>query len=57
LQENLIKGGTPYQMKDVNGTVRNGHVRPLKNINDTIRVNQGLWSMAGEFLGVKGGNK
>ena len=57
LQENLIKGGTPYQTKDVNGTVRNGHVRPLKNINDTIRVNQGLWSMAGEFLGVKGGNK
>ena len=55
LQENLIKGGTPYQMKDVNGTVRNGHVRAIKNINDTIRINQGLWAITEQILSVRGG--
>jgi len=55
LQEGLIRGGTPYTMVDVNGKARNGSVRAIKNIDDTIRVNKGLWSMAGEFLGVQKG--
>ena len=53
LQEKFLKGGTPYTMINKEGEEKTRTTRAVKGIDDSIKVNQGLWTAAGKFLGAR----
>ena len=52
VQENLFKGGVAYNRLDRQGRVRTRNTRAIKGINETVMLNQKLWTLAENFTEV-----
>lgn len=55
-QENLIKGNVRYDRRDENGRYQGrSHTREVKAIDNNLRLNQALWTLAEEMAKLKTG--
>lgn len=52
IQENIIKGGTSGYVRQ-NGRVRRVSTRPVQSIDQNIKLNKALWSLAEKMLQLK----
>jgi len=56
-QENLIKGNVRYDRRDENGRYQGrSHTREVKAIDNNLKLNQALWTLAEEMAKLKTGN-
>jgi len=53
IQENLIRGGVGYQVRDEHNRVRPRASRPVRNIDGDRKINQALWTLAEEMRKLK----
>jgi hypothetical protein len=53
-QENLVRGGIPYDTRDANNYRVHRHVREAKSIDSNVKLNRALWTLAAEMAKIKG---
>lgn len=53
LQENLIRGGVGYHVRDEHNRLQNRASRPVRNIDGDRKINQALWTLAEEMRKLK----
>jgi hypothetical protein len=52
-QENLVRGGIPYETQDANARRIHRRVREVKSIDGNVKLNQALWTLAQSMLALK----
>jgi hypothetical protein len=55
IQENLVKGGLRYRSVNERGQVRRNSTREVKSVNENLRINKALWTLAEEMRKLKAG--
>ena len=53
LQENVIRGGVSGRGRDAEGRIRNVTTRPVRNIDQDVKLNRALWVLAEEMAKLK----
>jgi len=53
VQENIVRGGIPYETRDINNRVSYRSTRPVQSIDQDRRINQALWVLADEMAKLK----
>lgn len=53
LQENLIRGGLPYQRSDSKGRKKRVKTRGINGIDGNVNLNKALWTLAEEMKALK----
>ena len=53
LQENVIRGGQNYVTRNANNQVRRGTTRPVKGIDQDLKLNRALWQITQHFAALK----
>jgi hypothetical protein len=56
LQENMIRGGLTAVGRNANGQRRRSTTREIKGIDQDVRLNRALWSLASRMAELKGGS-